>query len=261
MSDVLGHELHGTGPRGVVVLHDWMGDAGEWHQVKPYLDGDDFTYAMADVRGYGRSRALTGDYSAAEIAADIVALSDHLGWSRFDIVGHSMTGMAVQRALVDDAGRAEPRIGKAVAVTPVGANGYPADDQTKQFLLAAVDDAELAVQAFTMLTGGKLGPSWARQRTERFNASTDKAAAKGYYSMWLESDFSAEVVAARPTTPLLVVGGRNDLPGFDEATFDATIGEWFPNVTFAYITDAGHYPMQETPIRLATLIEEHLSDR
>src|SRR4051794_38129334 len=43
----------------------------------------------------------TGDYSMAEISADALALADELGWETFDLIGHSMGGMAVQRVLAD----------------------------------------------------------------------------------------------------------------------------------------------------------------
>lgn len=59
-------------------------------------------------------------------------------------------------------------------------------------------------------------------------------------------------------TPLLVIGSRQDPPGFQEPHLRQTFGEWYPNVEFAFVTDAGHYPMQEAPIYLATLIEQFL---
>lgn len=59
-------------------------------------------------------------------------------------------------------------------------------------------------------------------------------------------------------TPIRVIGGRQDLPGFQETYYSQTLAVWYPNVEFRYITDAGHYPMQETPVYLATLIQEFL---
>jgi len=131
MSQILGHHLYGDGPQGVIVLHDWMGDASEWQEAAPYLDSNAHTFAFADVRGYGQSIDLDGRFDVDEIAADIFALADHLNWETFALIGHSMTGMATQRALVNDSSR---RISKAVAISPVTANGYPADEATKQFL-------------------------------------------------------------------------------------------------------------------------------
>ena len=102
---------------------------------------------------------------------------------------------------------------------------------------------------------------WGRQKTSRHLATSTEAALKGYYDMWLKTVFSAEAKKARVRTPIRVIGGRQDLPGFQETYYSQTLAVWYPNVEFRYITDAGHYPMQGTPVYLATLIQEFLQAR
>ncbi|MDH3739096.1 MAG: alpha/beta hydrolase, partial [Alphaproteobacteria bacterium] len=75
---VIGHTLHGAGPQGVIVLHGWMGDYSVFRPMFNFLDTDTFTYAFVDYRGYGKSKEIGGDYTMAEIAADALALADHL---------------------------------------------------------------------------------------------------------------------------------------------------------------------------------------
>ena len=125
---ILAHDLHGTGPEKVVVLHSWMGNARSFDAVKPWLDTGAFTYAFADLRGYGRSRTFRGSFTAGEAATDALHLADHLGWRRFHVVGHSMSGLIVQRLILDEWPRAERRVKSAVAITPVTADGFPAGD-------------------------------------------------------------------------------------------------------------------------------------
>lgn len=96
---ILGHELFGSGPEKVIVLHDWMGDSENYKYVRPWLDSTGFSYAFVDVRGYGRSKGLKGEYSTGEVAADTAKLADHLGWAKYHLVGHSMNGMAGFKAL------------------------------------------------------------------------------------------------------------------------------------------------------------------
>ena len=114
---ILGHRLYGKGPEGVVLFNDWLADSTSWDPTLPYLDEDAFTYALVDLRGYGKSLDLTGEYTAAEAAGDTFALADHLGGERFHDVGYSMTGMVVERMGVDGG----DRLKSIVAVGPVSA--------------------------------------------------------------------------------------------------------------------------------------------
>ena len=77
--------------------------------------------------------------------------------------------------------------------------------------------------------------------------------------MWLGEDFSIALAKAEIKTPVLVIGGRQDFPGFQEEYYTKTIAQWVPTAKFSYIENAGHYPMQETPILFATLMENHMS--
>lgn len=255
---ILGHDVFGSGPEKVIVLHDWMGDAANYDPMKPYLDGEAFTFVFADVRGYGRSKAMQGDYAASEIARDTLALADALGFERFHVIGHSMNGMSVQRLAIDDWTGGAKRLKSVVAITPVTADGYPASDEDREFLWSAIHNAEVSEMAFGALTGGKLGPQWAKVKTRRNLATSDATAMQGYYDMWLNTDFSAEAADARVETPIQVIGGRNDLPGFLEPKLRETFAVWYPNAELHFITDAGHYPMHETPAYLAALIQDFL---
>lgn len=255
---ILGHQVHGAGPERVIVLHDWMGDSSNYDAARPWLDGDRHTYAFADVRGYGRSSQFSGAFSSEEIAADILALADHLNWPRFHLVGHSMNGMAGFRLLMRD-WQSTRRIKSYVAVTPVTPRGYPASGDDRMFLASAIDDDAVAQMAFAALTGNRLSASWGRAKTLRNRATSQPETLRGYYDMWLGEDFSAAFEAARIGAPVLVIGGRNDLPGFQENQYQATLATWLSNVRFEYVADAGHYPMQETPILFASLIETHFA--
>lgn len=255
---ILGHGVYGQGPEKVLVFHDWMGDAANYEPLIPYLDASAYTYVFADIRGYGRSRHLTGTHTVEEVAADAFHLAQKLGWDRFHAVGHSMTGMVVQRMAIDDWTSGTKRLKSVVAITPVSADGYPADDDTRTFLWELIHRRDLSEQGFTLLTGQRLSPGWGRLKTARHLQTSTEDALKGYYQMWLKTDFSADARGAGVKIPLLVIGGRQDLPGFQEEHLRKTFGAWYPNVAFTFITDAGHYPMQETPVYLASLIERFL---
>ena len=113
----------GHGEHRVLALHGWFGSARGWGALPDYLNGDDYTWAFMDLRGYGRARAWPASSPWREAAADALALADELGWERFSLVGHSMTGQAIQHVLL----AAPDRVRRLVAITPVPAVATPFD--------------------------------------------------------------------------------------------------------------------------------------
>lgn len=255
---ILSHTMFGSGPEKVLVLHSWIDNASSFDGVKPFLDTEAFTFVFADLRGYGGSRHIAGQYTAKETAEDAIRLADALGWDRFHVIGHSMSGMIVQRLAVTDWTSGAKRLKSVIAVTPVTADGYPADEETKTFLLGSIHHPELATQLVAGLTGGRLPAAFYRSVMEKNIATSRADAMQGYYEMWVHTDFSAEAKAAQVGTPIRVIGGRQDLPGFQEEKYRATFSAWYPNADLQFITDAGHLPMYETPLYFAALVEEFL---
>src|SRR5487761_842755 len=89
----------GSGDHRVIALHGWFGSALGWGQLTDYLNTAQFTYVFPDSRGYGSRRDERGEFTMAEAAADAVELANRLGWQRFSLVGHSMSGVAIQHVL------------------------------------------------------------------------------------------------------------------------------------------------------------------
>jgi pimeloyl-ACP methyl ester carboxylesterase len=86
------YETAGHGPP--VVLIQGVGVAGRAWEPQVQALRDRFELAWFDNRGIGRS---TGEPTSVErMAADVVALLDHLGWERAHIVGHSLGGVIAQ---------------------------------------------------------------------------------------------------------------------------------------------------------------------
>ncbi len=257
-NSILGYTVFGSGAEKVLVLHSWMSESSSFDPIKPYLDTDTYTFVFADVRGYGKSIKLTGEYTSQEASDDVFRLADKLGWKRFHLVGHSMNGMVAQRAALADWKSGKKRIKSIIATTPVAADGYPADEPTQKFLWSVIQNRQVTLQAFAALTGGRMHPAFINAMTNRHLATSNSAAMKGYYKMWLEEDFSKELAAAKVQIPFLVIGGRQDLPGFQEKNLRRTFGAWLPDVTFSFITDSGHFPMIETPPYYASIIQKFL---
>src|SRR5436305_8068343 len=89
--------------RGVLLVHGFTADAGEVAGVLAPLAERGWHAVAPDLRGHGASDRPTDPaaYSFELLAADVVALADHLGWGRFALVGHSMGGAVAQIVALD----------------------------------------------------------------------------------------------------------------------------------------------------------------
>ncbi len=253
---ILGHSMYGNGRECVLVLHDWMGDSGDYEGLIPYLNLETYSYVFADLRGYGKSRLLVGDFTLDEIKADLWRLLEHLGWHQYHVIGHSMTGMVVQAMALDDASSDARRIKSIVAITPVSANGYPADEATKEYFSNLIHNRSEIELSFALFTGQRLSTNWQKLKADRHLQTSKEVALKNYLKMWLETDFSGAVKKAGIGLPILVIGGKKDFSGFQGDFLKSSFGALYEKVVFSFIEDAGHYPMQETPVLLVSLIEE-----
>ncbi|MGI9542257.1 MAG: alpha/beta fold hydrolase [Cyclobacteriaceae bacterium] len=249
----IGHIVYGNGTQNVIVLHDWMGDSENWLPLLPYLSLKNFTYTFMDVRGYGKSKDIKGSYKSEEIAQDIFDLADYLGYNEFHLIGHSMTGMAVQKAASLDR---DNRIVSVIAITPVSAKGFPLDDKNKQFFKSIINNRLVAEMGYNAMTGQRLTENWQKERAQRFLENVDPVACERYLEMWSNEDFSKQIAGLEK--PFLVIAGQYDHPGFKLEAQKVNF-ESFKNVTFLENLNAGHYPMEETPIFLATAIEDFLN--
>ena len=245
------HHLIGSGPHKVIALHGWFADRHGYAPMEPLLTGSDFTYAFMDFRGYGGMKDTAGSFTMDEIALDTLALADALGWRQFSLIGHSMGGKAIQRVLT----RAPSRVNKMVAITPVPAAEVPFDEQGWALFSGAAENAGNRYGIIDFTTGNRLAKTWVDQMVAYSLESSTRAAFAAYLLAWAKSDFSAEVKGL-PAPVHVIVGAHDNAINAD--IMRATYLAWFPNATMEIMENAGHYPMHETPVALATAIEKFL---
>jgi len=249
---IIEHTLVGRGKEPVIVMHGWFADSTVFAPMLPCLDAGRFTYAFVDYRGYGKSRELKGNYSMAELAADAIALADHLGWQRFHAIGHSMGGKAVERIIIDSRGRVK----SAVALTPVPAALPPFPPEQQALFDGAVDDDAKRRMIIDFSSGNRLSGAWLDWMVQRSRETTTRDAFAAYLKSWSTGDFAA-AVQGNPT-PILVAVGEFD-QGLTPEVMKQTYLAWHPKAELLVIANAGHYPMQETPVYLATVMERFMA--
>ena len=246
------HLLIGSGPHKVIGLHGWFGHANGWGPFAQHLNGKDFSYAFMDQRGYGGMKGKGGPYTVEQIARDALALADHLGWQRFSLIGHSMGGVSIQQVLV----AAPERVRALVALTPVSAAGVPFDEQGWQLFSAAGSDPQARRNIFDFTTGNRLTGTWLDAMVASTKAHSDDEAVAGYLPSWAKTSFVERVQDKK--LPVLVLPGEHDA-ALSEDACRATWMQHYPHAELQVLANAGHYPMDETPIWLATVVEKFLA--
>ena len=248
----IGYQTYGTGPHKVIALHGWFGDHTTFDPMWDALSADAFTYIFPAYRGYGLSRRLTGAYTMEEIASDVLAMADAMGIEKFSLIGHSMGGKAIQRVLAD----APARVQKMIAVTPVPSSGVPFDDAAMGQFRAAVNNPDVRRGIVGYSLGNRpMTQVWIDRiaGVPRLPGTPDAFA--GYLETWARGDFTDKIKGK--TLPVKVIVGEHDLaltPELMKATYLAA----YPNSTLEVMANAGHYPMNETPVALAESIESFL---
>ena len=251
MTEQLGYKTFGHGPHAVIALHGWFGDETSYEPCFDALSPDEFTYVFPACRGYGASRNLPGPFTIEQIAADVLALADKLGFERFSLIGHSMGGKAVQRILAD----APQRVNRIVAVTPVPASGGGLDEATYGAFEQAVGNPDIASFIVGFSTGDRLARNWVRKIATHPKTAARDEAFSGYLPSWAKGEFHDEI-KGHPI-PMLVAIGEHD-KAINEAAMRGTFLQWYPNAELLIIPNSGHYPMNETPIAFATALEAFL---
>jgi pimeloyl-ACP methyl ester carboxylesterase len=144
-----------------------------------------------------------------------------------------------------------------VCITPVPAAGVPLDAAGEDLFYgaAASDEKRAGILAFS--TGNRLSQSWVRWMTRRSRETTTQDAYADYARAFTKTNFAD--AAKGLATPILVAIGEHDL-ALTKDVMTGTFMAWYPNAKLEVIANAGHYPMLETPVYLATLIEKFMRE-
>lgn len=89
----------GEGP-AVLLIHGYPQTSAMWHALAPRL-AMKHRVVVCDLRGYGQSRALDGDFSFRAMANDMVSVMQRLGIDRFHVIGHDRGARTAHRMVLD----------------------------------------------------------------------------------------------------------------------------------------------------------------
>jgi pimeloyl-ACP methyl ester carboxylesterase len=242
----------GSGDRHVLAVHGWFGSAQGWGSLPDFLDRSTYTYAFMDLRGYGGRQEVAGEFTMEEAAADAIALAGELGWDRFSVIGHSMGAKVAHQMLL----QAPDRLDKLVGLNPVPPGAVPMDEQGWELFSGAAANAGNRAAIIDFTTGSKLTATFINHVVRHSLENSNQAAFAAYLHAWAKTDFSGKV-QPDTSTPVKVIVGVND-PALSADVMEKTWLVCFPEAEMTILPDAGHYPMFESPVSLATSIEEFL---
>ncbi len=254
----------------LILLHGFPENGLCWGRVAPAF-ADRFRVIIPDLRGYGESDAPPDDadhdaYSKRQMAADIVALMDHLGLEDAHILGHDRGARVAYRMALDHSVRLR-RLGiieiaptieywdswgydlamsawhwtflaqpapvpeRMIAADPVAWLDYTLQGWTKAKSLDVFDPGALAAYRAQVCDPARIHAMCADYRA---GATTDRA-----------HDMADRTSGHRITVPMHFLWGRH---GFPARTGDPAgiWRRWATDVTDS-VCDSGHFVMEENP--------------
>jgi pimeloyl-ACP methyl ester carboxylesterase len=184
----------------------------------------------------------------------VIDLADAFGWTRFAVIGHSMSALVALHLAQHHARRIE----RAVVVTPPPPAGFGADDarvEASRALARADETTQLATLKERF--GTRLSASWAAFKAARWRATADPDAAAGYVAMFARDGLPDPTAKIAP--PVLAITGEQDAPPMRCASVTGVLSPLCDQLVVTPLADCGHYPMQEAPPLLVTMVERFLA--
>ena len=235
----------GAGPGlPVIFVHGLAGSLEMWEPQLAHLRQSRRAVAL-DLRGHGQSAAADkDDYSMEALGADVLAVADKLGLSKFVLVGHSLGG-SVASALA----AAHPERVAGLLLVEAAGDLRKAPPEATSALLQALRGAEFETYE----------KEYARQMCGRSDAVVErmlasareaqKPALVGWFQGALHSD-PLPALAAYAGPKLLIHSGLNDTEySLPKLALD------LPKKLLA----AGHCLSQEAPDAFNALLDEFLA--
>lgn len=221
------HEVHGHGPKRVVMLNGGYQTAEDYRFMLEAYPPDEYTFVLLDHRGRGRSTLGTQPLTYATIADDVTRLLDHLAFPSAHFVGHSEGGCVALELLLTHAGRVETA---TLVGTPLEVHAGDREAYARQAAQMAARDA----------TG--MSPSAARM-IERFPRMTPEPDSwprviESLYAGWAAQRTFDAATLSKLSKPVLVVRTEHDavvpVGDFDRAA------RHLPNASVLEIPEGGH---------------------
>jgi len=264
--------------RTVVLLHGRNFPSSYWAPVIRTLSEAGYRVVVPDQIGFGKSSKPTADLHFDTLARNTIALLDHLGVAKADIVAHSLGGMLAVRIA-----RAYPsRIDHLVLAAPIGLEDYRLYVPPTPTEKILENEDRLTADAYRRQLETNYSLKLPPEQVTPFIDARFNIKASSEYPRWLRAFVSsAQLIYREPVVheipliaqPTLFVMGADDhnAPGRPNApeALRAKMGQnaelakalagQMPNARAEVIADTGHLVFLEAPQKFDELMLGFLS--
>lgn len=249
--------------RAVLLLHGFPQASIQWTEQLTVLAGAGCRAVAPDQRGYspGVRPSEVFEYRVSELVDDALAIADHLGWHRFDLVGHDWGAVVAWTAAAEHPDRV--RTLTAVSVPHPGAYGEALrtdEDQQQRSAYIAALRAEGAERALLADDAKKLRSIYGRAIPEEHvedyvQRLSEPGALTAALNWYRAMRFNAAVGPV--AVPTLYVWSTEDTAVGSAAAFGAEQYVTGP-YRFEMLEDVSHWIPEEAPAEMGRLLLEHL---
>ena len=247
------YEVLGEGPP-VLLVHGFTNFGLVWADQATALVYAGYQVIMPDLAGHGLSSPATEDIPVATLAADMVALLDHLDIARVVICGLSLGGMVAQEMMAEH----RTRLVAAIVVDSC------ADASGEKNVAAVTAWIRMFREPNGQMT--RQEAAWPNLLQAPFRESPSGVSFNATWRNILRSvpgtslahvatalmTFSARARLPGVTTPCLVVNGEHDR--LFPVAMCREIADLIPGATFAVIPGGGHISALDSPLPFNELL-------
>ena len=244
----LAYTRNGQG-KPLVLVHGYPLDYSIWDEVVSLLDND-FDIIRPDLRGFGESEIVEGQYKIVDMAADIAGLLDYLKVEKAALAGHSMGGyisLAFARTYPERIAGLGLIASQSLADTPERKQGR---------YEAAAEIIKTGVEPIAEAFSPKLTPD------KRVQAFIHKLIVKqppegltGALKAMAERDDSTSILSGFSFPVAILHGKLDELIPIERAQEMKAL---IPHAHLTELPDTGHIPMMEHPQATAMALRKLL---
>ena len=251
-------EESGSG-QPLLLIAGLSGNTQGWATLEPVL-AKHFQVIAFDNRGAGRSSSPNGPYTTADMAQDAVALLDHLGLGRVDVIGHSMGGMIAQELALTH----PERVGRLVLLATQARPNSTILEPWLDHWVQACERGEDPRGVMLFLMPWFLTPAFMANHEQVEAALTE----------WVNDPYPASALGlaaqaaacrshntfdrlARIAAPTLVLVGAEDI--VTPVSCSRELAEHIPGARLQVLTNGGHIPDAEYPAEVSNALLQFLT--